>query len=176
MKTIFVLLLLGGFVLAHQPLFNSGSASRENAFMIADPEVSKVITAESRSNSRDWYSLEVKEGFVLNVALFVGALCPKTFNPRLYLVGQNLEGTAPFILPTGTGTLAVANTWTDYSDHGVVARKSPTLEKRLKAGKYYLVVEHGASKGWYFLSLGGLERSGGTPEGRTALARFNRCS
>lgn len=175
MKKFLIALVFIGTALAHQPFFNAGSPTRETAFVVANPEVSKVITAESRTNSRNWYALEVKQDFVLDVALFVGAPCPKAFQPRLYLIGRNLKDTVPFAIPQDMGGLAVANTWLDYSGHGVVARKSPTLEKRLDAGKYYLVVDHGQSKGWYFLSLGGSEIAGGTPEGRSALSRFNRC-
>jgi hypothetical protein len=175
MKNLLIVLAFVGLALAHQPLFNSGSPTRETAFVIVNPEVSKVITAESRTNSRNWYTLEVKQDFALDVALFVGAPCPKAFAPRLYLIGRNLKESTPFAVPDGMGALLVANTWSDYSGHGVVARKSPTLEKRLDAGKYYLVVDHGASKGWYFLSLGGSEVAGGTAEGRSALSRFNRC-
>ena len=175
MKKIFAVLTFFGLALAHQPFFNAGSPTRESAFLISNPEVSKVITAESRTNSRNWYALEVKQDFALDLALFVGAPCPKAFQPRLYLIGRNLKETVPFGIPENMGGLLVANTWSDYSGHGVVARKSPTLEKRLDAGQYYLVVDHGQSKGWYFLSLGGLEKSGGTAEGRAALSRFNRC-
>jgi hypothetical protein len=175
MKKLLALLLVSSLALAHQPLFNAGSPTQEQAYRVSSPEISKVITAESRTGSRNWYSLEVEEGFNLDVGLFVGAPCPKAFAPRLYLVSATEKGTAPFSLPSGYGALAGNNTWSDYSGHGVVARKTPTLEKRLKAGKHYLVVEHGQSKGWYFLSLGGLEVAGGTADGRAALGRFNRC-
>jgi hypothetical protein len=175
MKKLLALCVVSSLALAHQPLFNPGSPSREQAFVVSNPEVSKVITTESRPNSRDWYRLEVREGFVLDVALFVGAPCPKAFAPRLYLLSQGLAGSAPFPLPSGYGALALDNTWTEYSGHGVTARKSPTLQKRLSAGRHDLVIEHGQSKGWYFVSLGGSEVPGGTPEGRAALARFNRC-
>ncbi len=175
MKKFLVVLMFLGVALAHQPFFNSGSPTRETAFVIANPEVSKVITAESRTGSRNWYAFEVKQNFSLDVALFVGANCPKAFQPRLYLIGRNLKDPVSFAIPENMGGLAVANTWSDYAGHGVVARKSPTLEKRLDAGQYYLVVDHGQSKGWYFLSLGGSEIAGGTSEGRSALSRFNRC-
>lgn len=173
-RVLLAIAFLSSLALAHQPLFNAGSPTREQAFVIPNLEISKVITSESRSE-RNWYALEVTRNLELDLTLFVGASCPKAFTPRLYLIAPNLEGTAPFTLPQGMGALAIANTWTDYSGHGVVARKSPSFERRLSAGKYYLVVEHGQSKGWYFLSFGGSEVSGGTTEGRTALARFNRC-
>jgi hypothetical protein len=176
MKKWFALLLVSSLALAHQPLFNPGSPNLEQAYRILAPEVSKVITAESRTGSRNWYTLEVEKDFLLDVGLFVGAPCPQAFQPRLFVVSAGEKGSAPFALPGGYGALATDNTWSAYSGHGVVARKAPTLEKRLKAGRHYLVVEHGQSKGWYFLSLGGLEIAGGTPEGRAALGRFNRCS
>ena len=169
-----LLLVLSGWSLAHQPLFNSGSPTRAQAYQIQQPNISKVITAEAKGG-RDWYSLEVKAGFKLNVALFVGAPCAKEFKPRLYVVGSGLEGSAPFELPAGTGALQLENAWGDYSGHGVVARRTPTLLRTLAAGRYDLVVDHGASRGWYFISLGGDEVMGGNVEGRAALSRFNRC-
>ena len=167
-------LLLSSWSLAHQPLFNPGSPTRAQAYQIQQPNISKVITAEAKGG-RDWYSLEVKAGFKLDVALFVGAPCAKEFKPRLYLVGLGLEGAAPFELPTGTGALQLENAWGDYSGHGVVARRTPTLLRTLAAGRYDLVVDHGNARGWYFISLGGDEVMGGSVEGRAALSRFNRC-
>jgi hypothetical protein len=172
---IFVVIVLIGSGLAHQPWFNPGSPTRTQAYPIQQPSISKVITAEAKGG-RDWYSLEVKAGFKLDVALFVGAPCPKEFKPRLYVVGPGLEGNAPFELPAGTGALQLENAWGDYSGHGVVARRTPTLIRTLATGRYDLVVDHGTSRGWYFISLGGDEVMGGSVDGRAALSRFNRCS
>jgi hypothetical protein len=171
---IFAVMALMGSGLAHQPWFNPGSPTRAQAYPIQQPQISKVITAEAKGG-RDWYSLEVKTGFKLDVALFVGAPCPKEFKPRLFVVGPGLEGAAPFELPTGAGALQLESTWGDYSDHGVVARRTPTLLRTLPAGRYDLVVDHGTSRGWYFISLGGDEVMGGSANGRNALSRFNRC-
>ena len=165
---------LSSWSLAHQPWFNPGSPTRAQAYPIQQPNVSKVITAEAKGG-RDWYSLEVKAGFKLDVALFVGAPCAKEFKPRLYVVGPGLEGAAPFELPAGTGALQLENAWGDFSGHGVVARRTPTLIRTLAAGRYDLVVDHGTSRGWYFISLGGDEAFGGSVDGRAALSRFNRC-
>jgi hypothetical protein len=172
---IAAVILLGSVALAHQPWFNPGSRSAERAFVIPDPQISKVITAEGTPGAADWYKLEVNGGFRLDVALFVSASCAKVFNPRLYLIGRDLQEALPFRVPQGMGGLAVAPDWTAYSGHGVTGRKTETLIRALKAGTYYLVVQHGEARGWYFLSLGGLEISGGTNEGRAALARFQRC-
>jgi hypothetical protein len=174
------LLGLSSWVLAHQPWFNPGSPTRAQAYRILQPTVSKVISAEARGG-RDWYSLEVPAGFKLEVALFVGASCAREFKPRLYLVGLGLQGSktdgpTPFELPAETQALALENAWSDYSEHGVVARRTPTLIRTLAAGRYDLVVDHGNAQGWYFISLGGDEVSGGTVEGRAALSRFNRCA
>jgi hypothetical protein len=171
---ILIVIALASSGLAHQPWFNPGSPTRAQAYQIQQPNISKVITAEAKGG-RDWYSLEVKAGFKLDVALFVGASCSKEFKPRLYLIGAGLEGSAPFDLPAGTAALQVENTWSDYNDHGVIARRSPTLLRTLTAGRYDLVVDHGNARGWYFISLGGDEVSGGSNEGRTTLSRFNRC-
>ena len=162
---------------AHQPWFNPGSPSQERAFRVQEPEVSKVITAEARANGQNWYVLDVPEGFQLDVAIFKSAACANDFNPRLWVVGPGLEGPsrAPFKLPDGMGVLEVAQSWSPYSGYGLNARRGPTFERRVKAGRYYYVVDHGAKPGWYFLSLGGSEISGAGPEGRAALTRFNRC-
>jgi hypothetical protein len=172
---IFAVIALTGSGLAHQPWFNPGSPTRGQAYQIQQPQISKVITAEAKGG-RDWYSLEVKAGFKLDVALFVGATCAKDFKPRLYLIGAGLEGAAPFELPAGSGALQLENTWSDYNDHGVIARRSPTLLRTLTAGRYDLVIDHGKARGWYFISLGGDEVSGGSTDGRAALSRFNRCA
>jgi hypothetical protein len=172
---IFAVTVLTGSGLAHQPWFNPGSPTRTQAYPIQQPNISKVITAEAKGG-RDWYSLEVNAGFKLEVALFVGATCAKDFKPHLYLIGPGLEGVAPFELPTGNGALQVENTWSDYNDHGVIARRSPTLLRTLTAGRYDLVVDHGNARGWYFISLAGAETPGGSGEGRSALSRFNRCA
>jgi hypothetical protein len=176
---ILMLIGLADWSLAHQPWFNPGSPTRAQAYQIQQPNISKVITAEAKGG-RDWYSLEVKAGFKLDVALFVGAPCVKDFKPRLYLVGPGLEGpgsssSVPFEMPAGTGALQLENAWGDYSGHGVVARRTPTLLRTLATGRYDLVVDHGNARGWYFISLGGDEVMGGSNEGRAALSRFNRC-
>jgi hypothetical protein len=167
-------LMLVASALAHQPLFNDGAATQAQAYRITEPTVSKVITSEGQGG-RNWHALDVSNNFQLDVTLFVGASCDRAFSPQLYLVGAGLAGKAPFELPNGMGALAVANSWSDYSGHGVVARKGQELLRKLSAGRYYLVVEHGSSGGWYFLSLGGSEVGGGSSAGRSALARFNRC-
>jgi hypothetical protein len=172
---ILIVIGLASSGLAHQPWFNPGSPTRAQAYPIQQPNISKVITAEAKGG-RDWYALEVKAGFKLDVALFVGAPCVKEFKPRLYVVGPGLEGSAPFELPAGTGALQIDNAWGDYSGHGVVARRTPTLIRSLAAGRYDLVVDHGNARGWYFISLGGDEVMGGSVDGRAALSRFNRCA
>jgi hypothetical protein len=172
---IFAVIGLASSGLAHQPWFNPGSPTRAQAYQIQQPNISKVITAEAKGG-RDWYSLEVKAGFKLNVALFVGAPCVKDFKPHLYVVGPGLEGAAPFEISAGTGALQIENAWGDYSGHGVVARRTPTLIRTLAAGRYDLVVDHGNARGWYFISLGGDEVMGGSIDGRAALSRFNRCA
>jgi hypothetical protein len=168
--------ILAGAALAHQPLFNPGSSTPSTAFVIEEPEVSKVITSKSSGAGRNWYTLEVGDGFRLDVTLFVGARCEAGFKPRLFLVSRSLKDRATFELPAGFGASSTPDAWTAYSGHGVTARKGATLERTLSAGKHFLVVDHGAGKGWYFLSLGGSEVPGGTAAGRTALQQFNRCA
>ncbi|OLV15939.1 hypothetical protein [Deinococcus marmoris] len=166
--------------LAHRPVFNPGSGSRAAAFAIAEPEVSQVITAQGKRGTRDWYTLKVPAGFALDVAVFVGARCNAGYRPQLWLAGPGLGNGSggsprPAFLPAGVGAVGVPNTYTPYSGHGVTARKGQTLARTLGGGEYSLVVDNGAADGWYFLSLAGLEKGGGTAAGREGLARFGTC-
>ncbi|MFC3834033.1 MULTISPECIES: hypothetical protein [Deinococcus] len=169
--------LLAPAALAHQPQYNSGSGTRAAAYVIAQPRVSKVITAQGRAGTQDWYALTTPAAFPLDATVFVGARCDRAYQPQLWLVGPGLGSPVPrpTFLPDGLGAVRVTGPFTPYSGHGVTARKGPTLARTLGAGTHYLVVDHGASGGWYFVSLGGSEERGGTAEGRTALGRFGAC-
>ena len=170
------LLLLSSSALAHQPHFNAGSPSRERAWLIEPPDVSRVITAQARGAGLDWYRLTVPAGFRLDAAVFVGGPCDAAFQPKLWLIGRGLPTqNVPAFVPAGWGAVRAGDRFAEYLGHGVVGRKGRTLERSLPAGTYELVVEHSQTPGWYFLSLGGREVGGGTPAGRAALARFNRC-
>lgn len=177
MRRLLGLTLAAGFsAQAHQPLLNAGPATREAPYVIAGVAVSKVITAQSRGSGQHWYRLTVPDGFVLDATLFVGATCAASFAPTLWLVGPGLPpGAAPFDT-AGNGAVTVAGRWTPYQGHGLNARQGEALRRTLRAGTYALVVDRGATPGWVMLSLGGREEGGGSPEGRAALSRFNRCS
>lgn len=74
---IWRVLTFAGFLLctgarAHQPLFNPGSGTRETAFWVPLPTVSKVITVQGRAGGRDWYALTTGAGFRLDVAVCGG--------------------------------------------------------------------------------------------------------
>lgn len=169
--------LLTPAALAHRPLFNPGSGTRAAAYAVAEPEVSQVITAQGRRGTRDWYTLRVAPGFALDVALFVGSRCDAAYRPQLWLLGPGLPNPSPrpAFLPAGLGAVTVPTGTTPYSGHGVRARKGPALTRTLEGGEYSFVVDNGAADGWYFLSLAGLEKGGGTAAGREGLARFGAC-
>jgi hypothetical protein len=142
-----------------------------------EPTVSKVVTSQLGAGQLGFYVLELSAGFVLDLGLFVGAACPASFQPRMWLVGPGVEGNArpPFPIPEGLGARVYSGGWRDYRGHGLVARKGPQFRKQLSGGTYYVVVEAGNAAGYYMISLNGAEVPGGTPEGRAALVRFNRC-
>ena len=174
-RFICLMFALGCLALAHQPLLNAGSASRESPYEITDVGVSKVITAQSQGAGQHWYRLTVPAGFALDATLFVGASCAASFAPDLWLVGPGLpQVTAPFDTGSG-GAVMVTGRWTAYQGHGLSARKGQTLRRTLGAGTYFLVVNRDQAPGWMMLSMGGREEGGGTPDGRAALTRFNRC-
>ncbi len=179
MKKLFtgLIILLASAGFAHQPFWNPGSPSLEQAYSIVEPTVSKVITSQVNANQMGFYELELPAGFVLDLGLFVGAACPAAFQPRMWLVGPGIAGNArpPFAIPGGMGARLFTGGWRDYRGHGLVARKGPELRERLAGGSYYVVVEAGGAAGYYMISLAGAEVPGGTLEGRAALGRFNRC-
>jgi len=170
--------LLASLGFAHQPFWNPGSPTLEQAYRVLEPTVSKVVTSQLGAGQLGFYVLELSAGFVLDLGLFVGAACPPAFQPRMWLVGPSLQGSQrpPFAIPEGMGAEVSEGGWRDYRGHGLVARKGPEFRRRLPGGTYYVVVEAGNAAGYYMISLGGSEVPGGTPEGRAALGRFNRCS
>ncbi len=162
--------------LAHQPFWNPGSPSLQQAYRMLEPSVSKVVTGQLASRQLAFLALELTAGFVLDIGLFVGGACPTSFKPRLWLIGPGLpKDQPPFDLPSSLGAKVFENNWREYQGHGLIARKGPEVREKLAGGVYYLVVEAPESGGFYMVSLAGSEESGGTAEGRAALTRFNRC-
>ncbi len=174
---ILPLLPLLAWAWAHQPFWNPGSPGLEAPYRVLDPGVAQVITGRLNPGGWDYYLLELPPGFTLDASLFVGAVCPPGFQPRLWLLGPGIQGEAapPFPLPPGVGARAYSGGWRDYRGHGLVARRGPAFRETLPGGRHHLVVEAGAAGGYYLLSLNGREVPGGTAEGRAALGRFNRC-
>lgn len=162
---------------AHQPFWNPGSPTLQQAYRVLEPTISKVVTGQLGAGQLGFYAFELAAGFVLDLGLFVGAACPAAFQPRMWLVGPGVQGNQrpPFDVPEGLGARVFAGGWRDYRGHGLLARKGPELQERLQGGTYYVVVEAGNAAGYYMISLAGAEVPGGTVEGRAALARFNRC-
>jgi len=176
MRPLALLLGLGLPALAHQPFWNPGSPSLEEAYRVARPTVAQVVIGRLASGERHYFLLSAPAGFSLDAALFVGGACPEAFQPRLWLLGPGLRGEAPpFPLPEGYGARVYQGGWRDYRGHGLVARKGPEARERLPGGAHYLVVEAGPTGGYYLLSLAGAEVPGGSPEGFAAIPRFNRC-
>lgn len=94
MKRLFtgLIILLTSVGFAHQPFWNPGSPSLEQAYRILEPTVSKVVTSQVNAGQLGFYVPELASGFVLDLGLFVGAACPPAFQPRMWLVGPGLEG------------------------------------------------------------------------------------
>jgi hypothetical protein len=163
-------------VLAHQPYWNEGSPTPEQAFNIENVTVSKALFGNLEAGEVDYFKLEVADGFNLDSSLFVGGGCSETFNPRLYLLSPNTEvAEVTFTVPDGYGTTLAEGEWKPYSGHGLNGREGPSIRETLSVGTYYLVVQSDEETGFYLLSLGGSEAFGGGEGGREAIPRFNAC-
>ncbi|MEN3186080.1 MAG: hypothetical protein ABDK94_01800 [Atribacterota bacterium] len=162
-------------VFAHQPFWNPGSSTMERAYRIADPSVSQAIFGQLRSGERDFFLVEMTTESLLQVSLFVGEGCGETFRPKLWLVGENIEGNSLPFLPEGMGAQKIEGTWRPFRGHGLRAFKGPELRRRISPGRVYLVVEGTDAAGFYLLSINGREVPGGSPEGWQAIPKFNQC-
>jgi hypothetical protein len=170
------LLLFSSLAFAHQPFWNEGSPTPEEAFIIEGVSVSKAIFGNLQAGEVDYYKLAVPENFSLDSSLFVGGGCHETFNPELYLLSPSSETTeATFTLPSGYMTTLAEGDWKPFSGHGLTGREGPSIREALAAGPYYLVVQSHEESGFYLLSLGGAEDFGGGEGGREAIPRFNAC-
>ncbi len=172
-----LIIALSSVGFAHQPFWNPGSPTLQQAYKVLEPTVSKVVTGQIGAGQLGFYIFELAAGFVLDLGLFVGAACPAAYQPRMWLVGPGVQGSQrpPFTIPGGMGARVFEGSWRNYRGHGLVARKGPAFLEWLSGGTYYVVIEAGNAAGYYMISLGGSEIPGGTPEGRAALGRFNRC-
>ena len=173
--TVVTVLLALGPGWAHQPLYNPGSPSLEAAYRIEDPDVSKVVTGQLGSGEAAYHLLELTETTRVSGTLFMGNGCEAAFSPKLWLVGYDALGAAPFTVPGGTGASAFEGDWESYNGHGVRGFRGPSFTIMLEPGSHYLVVHSSEGEGYYMLSLAGHEVPGGTSEGRQAIRRFNRC-
>lgn len=168
--------ILCSVAFAHQPYWNEGSPTPEQAFNIENVAVSKALFGNLGAGDVDYFRLEVADNFNLDSSLFVGGGCSETFNPRLYLLSPNKNANAvTFVLPKGYGTTLAEGDWKPYSGHGLTGREGPGIRETLSAGIYYLVVQSNEAGGFYLLSLGGSENFGAGPGGREAIPRFNIC-
>lgn len=164
------------WVEAHQPLWNDGSATRESAFVVEEVEISKAIFGELESGELAYVRMDVPDGFLLDVGLFVGQGCREDFLPELWIASPDLERDgADFALPEGYGAERVSGAWEAYRGHGLQGQKGPHIRKAVSQGSHYLIVVAPEATGYYLLSLGGREVAGGTAEGRAAMPRFNAC-
>ena len=183
MKNLLFLFLLLGVLAAtighaHQPLWNEASPNFASSYQVEEIKVSKAIFGDLNAGELDVYKLDVPGGYQLNISLFKGNC--KTFNPKLWLAqeGEQVETNASFKsldLPEGYAISEVeATEWRDYNGHGLKGYKGTGVSEFLN-GTVYLIVEAGEESGVTLLSLAGLEIPGGSPEGRDATGRFNRC-
>ena len=162
--------------LAHQPFWNAGSPSLALAFGVEEPTVSKAIFGELAAGGVAYFALEVNDDFPLDVSLFVGQGCSEAFTPQLWLARAGAVNTSSDVeLPEGYGLEAGVGAWRPYRGHGLQGREGPEITSTLQAGTHYLIVTAPEVGGYYLLSLAGEESFGGTPEGRSAIPRFNAC-
>jgi hypothetical protein len=163
------------FALAHQPYWNEGSPTPEQAFVIENITVSKAIFGTLQAGEVAYFKIDATENFMLDSSLFVGEGCSETFTPSLYLLSPNKSGEATFAVPEGYGALSGEGDWKPFNTHGLVGREGPAVNQMLFAGTYYLVVEANEVGGFYLVSIAGSENFGGSAEGREAIPRFNAC-
>lgn len=170
-----ILAALVSFGSAHQPLWNDGSPSAENAWPIDDPLVSKAVFGRLDAPGVAFFALDAPDGFALDAQVFAGGACVDGFRPQLWLLRPNATNRTPgFALPDGYGAVRADGAWTPYRGHGLTGRAGPELGWTLPGGRYYLVVQADRA-GTYLLSLGGREAFGGSAEGLAGIDRFNRC-
>ena len=184
-NSLFLFLCLIVFVssasYAHQPLWNEASPEFASSYQVEEIKVSKAIFGDLNAGELDIYKLDVPAGYQLNISLFKGNC--KTFDPKLWLAqeaseDEQVEPNASFEsldLPDGYAISAVeATEWRNYNGHGLKGYKGTGISEFIN-GTVYLIVEAGEESGVTLLSLAGREIPGGSPEGRDATRRFNRC-
>jgi hypothetical protein len=172
---LFLMLFFSSPALAHQPYWNEGSPTLEEAFNIENATVSKALFGNLEAGEVDYFKLELPDNFIFDSSLFVGEACSKDFQPQLYLLSSKRTGEAPFAVPEGYGALLGVGDWQPFSTHGLVGREGPHLNQLLVSGTYYLVVQANEANGFYLVSLSGSESFGGSEDGREAIPRFNAC-
>jgi hypothetical protein len=176
-KHLLVSCIIGllSMALAHQPYWNEGSPTPEEAFIIANVSVSKALFGNLQAGEVDYYKLTVPNGFTVDSSLFVGEGCKESFNPQLYLLAPGQADALAFEAPDGYSALLGEGDWQPFSTHGLVGREGPAIRKTLASSTYYFVVQANDEGGFYLLSLGGSEAFGGGAGGREAIPRFNAC-
>ncbi len=168
------LLFICTFAAAHQPLWNAGSKTAEEAFIIEEIAVSKAIFGQFEASGAAYFQLDAPAGFALNIALFSGGGCATEFEPEFWLLSPTANASSSSGVPPGYQAEQYLSDWQAYRGHGLTGRKGPSIIQNLSEGRYYLLVR-AQSPGFYMLSLAGAEVPGGTAAGRAAIARFNAC-
>ena len=175
---VYIVLIIG-MTLAHQPLWNNGSPTLQEAFRVTEPEVSKAIFGRLKAGELAYFKLDVADNFKLDASLFVGGNCHKAFQPEFWLLttdpSTDLSKVAPPFPPEGFSARRIPGVWRSYQGHGLAGREGPEVLETLRAGVVYLVVVASEVEGYYLVSLGGREAFGGSAEGREAIPSFNYC-
>ncbi|HPZ90683.1 MAG TPA: hypothetical protein PLL81_04935 [Bacillota bacterium] len=160
-----ILLLLGGPVCAHRPVFPQ---ARE-PYDIPDPAISLAIYRELGAGQVDYFRFSVpRQGMEFACQLMVPARSrSKDFRPVLVLIGPGLPDPGPEIpvaVPPGLG--AEAEEWWDGGKFfepftQTSYRMGPKVRRHLPAGEWQLAVYHPPGTGGkYTLAVGERESWG----------------
>lgn len=179
-----IALLAPSVASAHQPFFNDqGSPTRDRAYVIREPTVSKAIFGALRYPAQaDYYRIELAGPFELAVRLLVpdNPACA-AFNPQIALIGRGITaaGDSAGLDLEGDLQATIVSTvdWGAWSGHGLgPQREGSELRATLAPGTYYLAIRDAAgATGSYLLSMAGSEQFGGEPDAASRMSAWERC-